>query len=112
MPPANRVMPPAKPLLYFRLTKGGFCCSVKRSCVSSPVRAPDPLAGKPMSDALKRFEEVLVRLGNLDGLPPPAFPACLGESEALEHLLAALDEASGGRWNAVVDSLRNADVAP
>ncbi|HUT99639.1 MAG TPA: tetratricopeptide repeat protein [bacterium] len=64
-----------------------------------------------MSDVLKRFEEALVRLGSLNGLPPPAFPTCLGGTGALEHLLAALEEASAGRWNAVVDAIRSADKA-
>jgi tetratricopeptide (TPR) repeat protein len=64
-----------------------------------------------MTDAHERFEEALVRLGSLDGLPTPAFPECLEGSAALEHTLAALEEASAGCWKAVVDALRNADEA-
>jgi tetratricopeptide (TPR) repeat protein len=63
-----------------------------------------------VSDAQRRFDDALGRLGNLEGLPPPAFPACL-EGEALEHLLAALEGASEGRWGDVPDALRRADGA-
>jgi len=64
-----------------------------------------------VSDAERRFEEALARLGSLVELPRPAFPACLGKSEAMEHLLAALEKASAGCNNEVVGALRRADEA-